>query len=72
MQVAPSGSLPEGVTKLPFALPLRAPPENPNTKLHETYHGINISVQVRERAARPPAAHAPLTRSPRSAVRSCR
>ena len=43
--------------KLPFALPLRAPPENPNTKLHETYHGINISVQVWEHAAHSPATH---------------
>jgi hypothetical protein len=32
---------------LPFALPLRAPPDNPGTPLYETYHGINISVQAR-------------------------
>ena len=49
-QAAPAGTLPEGVSRLPFALPLRAPTENPNTKLHETYHGINISVQVVARA----------------------
>jgi len=43
--VAPAGRLEEGVTRLPFALPLRPPAENPGTTLYETYHGINISVQ---------------------------
>ncbi len=44
-QVAPPGRCEEGVTRLPFALPLRAPAENPSTPLYETYHGINVSVQ---------------------------
>jgi hypothetical protein len=44
-QVAPPGRCEEGVTRLPFALPLRPPAENPGTPLYETYHGINVSVQ---------------------------
>lgn len=43
--MAPPGRCEEGVTRLPFALPLRPPAENPGTPLFETYHGINVSVQ---------------------------
>jgi hypothetical protein len=45
--VVPAGRFEEGVTVFPFALTLRAPPENPDTKLYETYHGMNVNVQAR-------------------------
>ena len=53
LQIAPPGTCQAGITKIPFSIPLRAPAENPSTPLYETYHGINLNVQVR------PASHAP-------------
>ena len=61
-QVAPAGRLEEGVTRLPFALPLRPPPDNPDTPLFETYHGINISVQACRAAPALPGRRGALTR----------
>lgn len=46
-QLAGPGTCPPGTTRIPFALPLRPPAENPSTPLYETYHGINVNVQVR-------------------------
>lgn len=49
-QVVPPGRFDDGVTRLPFSLPLRPASENPKTPLYETYHGVNVNVQ-----ASPPA-----------------
>lgn len=48
VEVVPPGRFEDGVTRLPFSLPLRPPPESPKMALHETYHGVNVNVQVRQ------------------------
>lgn len=45
VEIAKSGTLPAGKTEIAFELPLR--PKG-NKTLYETYHGVFITVQVRD------------------------
>ena len=53
-QVCPAGRFEEGVTRLPFSVPLQAPSDRPKSPLYETSHGVNVNVQAR----RPPRSRA--------------
>ena len=44
-QVAPAGRLPEGRTEIPFSVPVKPEAGGPGV-LYETYHGVNINIQV--------------------------
>ena len=53
MQISPAGRLPRGKKELPFSLQLQPDVYNDcRGMLYETYHGVNVSIQVRDSAAR--------------------